>query len=323
MREPAAAGGVTSEPISRAGPLAAGDPVVLVDRKRRSYLVWLKAGATFDLRGGQIRHDALIGRPDGVTAETSRGERVLVLRPTLADYVLHMPRGAQVIYPKDLGLILMLADIYPGATVIEAGTGSGALTMALVRAVAPEGRVFSYEIREDFQKTAARNIARYLGDTPALTLRLHDIASGIPDGPADRIVLDLPEPWRVVQPALGVLRPGGVLLAYVPTTIQVQQTVGGLAASGGFAQVETVEALVRPWNVEGLSVRPAHRMVAHTGFLITARRTAAGDVNDAGVDLRPIGTRQPAGEESAAGQRAFEEAPRVESEDPWRPFQPQ
>jgi tRNA (adenine57-N1/adenine58-N1)-methyltransferase len=258
--------------VGRAGPLAAGEPVLLIDRKRRSYLIWLKPGAVFDLRGGGIRHDILIGQSEGLSVETSRGERVRVLRPTLAEYVLHMPRGAQVIYPKDLGLILVLADIYPGCRVIEAGTGSGALTMALVRAVGPTGRVCSYDIREDFQRTAARNIARYLGETDNLVLRLHDVATGIPDGPADRVVLDLPEPWRVVPAAAEALRPGGIVLTYLPTVIQVHQTAAALRASRVFGQIETVEALVRPWNVEGLSVRPAHRMVAHTGFLTTARR---------------------------------------------------
>jgi tRNA (adenine57-N1/adenine58-N1)-methyltransferase len=254
--------------------LEAGEPVLLVDRKRRSYLVWLRAGASYDLRGGRLAHDAVIGQPEGATVETSRGERLLALRPTLADYVLSMPRGAQVVYPKDLALVTMLADIYPGARVAEAGTGSGALTMALLRAVGPSGRVFSYEIREEFQRTAARNIARYLGETPTLALRLHDVSTGIPDAPVDRVVLDLPEPWRVVAAAAAALRPGGILLAYVPTTVQVQQAAAALAASADFALVETVEALVRPWHVEGSSVRPAHRMVAHTGFLITARRVS-------------------------------------------------
>jgi tRNA (adenine57-N1/adenine58-N1)-methyltransferase len=260
----------------RAGPLAAGDPVLLVDRKRRSYLIWLREDGVYDLRGGRIPHSVLIGQPEGTTIETSRGERLLVLRPTLADYVLAMPRGAQVVYPKDLGLMLMLGDIYPGATVIEAGTGSGALTMALVRAVGLAGRVYSYEVRQEFQQTGARNIARYLGETPNLVLRLHDITTGIPDAPADRIVLDLPEPWRVVAPALEALRPGGIFVAYVPTTVQVQQTTSTLRASGGFAVVEIVESLLRPWNVEGQSVRPVHRMVAHTGFVITARRIVGG-----------------------------------------------
>ncbi|MDR7417518.1 MAG: tRNA (adenine-N1)-methyltransferase [Armatimonadota bacterium] len=265
---------MTTGPTDRAGPLAAGESVLLIDRKRRSYLIVLKPGAVFDLRGGQVRHDGLIGQAEGISVETSRGERVRVLRPTLGEYVLHMPRGAQVIYPKDLGLILILADIYPGARVVEAGTGSGALTMALLRAVGPTGRVCSYDIREDFQRTAARNITRYLGETPNLFLRLHDVTTGIPDAPADRVVLDLPEPWRVVNAAAAAVRPGGIVLSYVPTVVQVQQTVAALQASRDFAQIETIEALVRPWNVDGLSVRPAHRMVAHTGFLTTARRTA-------------------------------------------------
>jgi tRNA (adenine57-N1/adenine58-N1)-methyltransferase len=257
--------------------LAPGDPVLLIDRKRRVYLVWLAAGASYDLRGGRVSHGALIGLPEGSTGETSRGEPLLVMRPTLADYVLEMPRGAQVIYPKDLALIVLLADIYPGAVVVEAGTGSGALTMALVRAVGPAGRVFSYEVREEFLRGATRNIGRYLGETPTLVLRHHDISTGIPDGPVDRIALDLPEPWHVIPPAIDALRPGGVLLAYLPTTVQVQHTVEALRASRSFALIETVEALLRPWNVEGQSVRPAHRMVAHTGFLITARRLASPD----------------------------------------------
>ncbi len=261
----------------RAGPLASGDPVLLIDRKQRSYLVWLSSGASYDLRGGRIAHDDLIGVPEGGTIETSRGEPLLVLRPTLADYVLAMPRGAQVIYPKDLALILLLADIYPGAAVVEAGTGSGALTMVLIRAVGPQGHVYSYDVRDEFLRGAARNIGRYLGETPTLTLRLHDIATGIPDAPADRIVLDLPEPWRVVPAARAALRPGGVLLAYLPTTVQVAQTVETLRASRAFARIETVETLQRPWHVEGQSVRPAHRMVAHTGFLVAARHVAPSD----------------------------------------------
>jgi tRNA (adenine57-N1/adenine58-N1)-methyltransferase len=256
-------------------PFAAGDAALLVDRKRRTYLLWLAPGASRDLRGGRVAHDAVIGRPEGSYIETSRGERLLAVRPTLADYVLGMPRGAQVIYPKDLALIVMLADVGPGNRVVEAGTGSGALTMALARAVGDRGHVFSYDVREDFQRIASRNITRYLGVEAPVTLRLHDVTTGIPDAPVDRVVLDLPEPWRVVGPALDALRPGGVMLSYVPTTIQVQQAVEAWRACGGFALIDVVEALVRPWNVDGLSVRPAHRMVAHTGFLITARRLAA------------------------------------------------
>lgn len=276
--------------MTNTGLFAAGDPVLLVDRKRRTYLVWLQEGGTHDLRGGRIPHGDLIGGPEGVVIESSRGERVLAVRPTLADFVLSMPRGAQVIYPKDLALVLMLADIYPGATVIEAGTGSGALTMALVRAVGPAGKVFSYEVRPEFQRTAARNVSRFLGESPTLTLRLHDITTGIPDGPADRVVLDLPEPWRVVGPALEGLRLGGILLSYLPTVVQVARTVEALQSSRAFAMIDTVEALLRPWNVSGQSVRPVHRMVAHTGFLVVARRVALG----AGGAEAPIETAYPA-----------------------------
>lgn len=259
----------------RAGPLAAGDPVLLIDRKSRSYLVWLTPGGFYDLHSGRIAHDDLIGRPEGVSVRTTRGDRLLAVRPTLAEYVLAMPRGAQVIYPKDLALILMLADIYPGARVAEAGTGSGALTMALVRAVGAEGRVVSYDVRQEFLDVAARNIRRYLGETATLALRHHDVSTGIPDAPVDRVVLDLPEPWRVVAPSAAALRPGGILVSFLPTTVQVHQTVDALRAHGAFGLISTIEAMVRPWNVEGLSVRPAHRMVAHTGFLIVARRLEA------------------------------------------------
>lgn len=217
----------------------------------------------------------MIGREEGLTVETSRGERVLVLRPTLAEFVLEMPRGAQVIYPKDLAMMVLWGDVYPGATVVEAGTGSGALTMALLRAVGPAGRVFSYEIREDFARQARRNIARLLGEPETLTLRAHDIYDGIPDAPADRLFLDLPEPWRVVPHAAAALRPGGVWVSYVPTVPQAAQTVETLRAAGAFAMMETLETLLRSWNIDGLSVRPAHRMVAHTGFVTTARRIAA------------------------------------------------
>lgn len=248
--------------------------MLLIDRKQRTYLIWLQPGGVYDLRGGRIRHDDVLGRADGTVVHTSRGERLLALRPTLADYILAMPRGAQVIYPKDLGLILLLADVHPGVRVVEAGTGSGALTMTLARAVGPTGRVFSYDVREEFLRTAERNIRRFLGDVSQLTLRLHDVTTGIPDAPVDRILLDLPEPWRVVPVARDALLPGGIFLAYVPSTVQVQQTVEALRAAG-FARVEAQETLVRPWHVEGAAVRPVHRMVAHTGFLVVARRVSA------------------------------------------------
>jgi len=200
-----------------------------------------------------------------------------------------MPRGAQVIYPKDLGAILLAADIFPGARVLEAGTGSGALTMTLLRGVGPAGRVVSYEIREDFARTAERNIQRFIGATDSLVSRRQDIYEGVvaEDLPLDRMLLDVPEPWRVVPHAAAALAPGGAFLAYVPTVPQAVQTTEALRASGVFALVETMEVLLRPWNIEGRSVRPAHRMVAHTGFLITARRIqplSAPEPDDAGHD---------------------------------------
>jgi tRNA (adenine57-N1/adenine58-N1)-methyltransferase len=241
-------------------------------------MIALRRGGTSDVRGGRIAHDELLGRGEGGTIRSTRGERFLVLRPTLAEFVLEMPRGAQVVYPKDLGAIVVAADLFPGARVLEAGTGSGALTMALLRAVGPGGRVVSYEVRDDFARIAERNIRRFLGETPPLVLRRRDLAEGVlaDDAPVDRIVLDLPEPWRMVPQAEGALVLGGILLAYLPTVPQVMQTAETLAGAGAFAMVETVEVLQRPWNVDGRSVRPAHRMVAHTGFLVTARRVEPG-----------------------------------------------
>lgn len=256
----------------RSGPLRDGEPVLLIDRKERRYLTTLRAGAVADLRGGKLPHDPLIGSPEGRMVTTSRGERFLLVRPTLAEFVLEMPRGAQIIYPKDLGAILLAADIYPGAAVLEAGTGSGALTMTLLQAVGPSGRVFSYEVREEFSRRAVQNIQRYLGPVDHLVLRAQDVYGGVPDAPLDRIVLDVPEPWRVVPHAVPALRPGGILLSYLPTVPQAARLVDALQQSQAFGLIQTSETLVRPWHIEGASVRPAHRMVAHTAFITTARR---------------------------------------------------
>ncbi|HLW58909.1 MAG TPA: tRNA (adenine-N1)-methyltransferase [bacterium] len=266
------------------GPLKAGDSVLLIDRRRRRYMIMLRAGGVSDLRGGKVVHDTLLGEDEGGTIVSSRGERFLVVRPTLAEFILEMPRGAQVIYPKDLGAILLAADIFPGARVLEAGTGSGALTMALLRATGPQGRVTTYDLREEFARIAERNIQRFLGAADSLVLRRQDIYTGVlaEDLPIDRIILDLPEPWRVVGHAAHALPPGGIFVSYVPTVPQVVQTTETLRNSGAFAMIETVEVLMRPWNIEGLSVRPAHRMVAHTGFLTAARRvrSMAAERND-------------------------------------------
>jgi len=253
-----------------------GDRVHLVDRKGRQYALTLKAGDIFQFSGETIAHDALIGQPDGSLVTLSRGRPMLALRPTLSEYVLKMPRGAQVLYPKDLGVILQWADVYPGARVFEAGTGSGALTMALLRAVGDRGHVISYEAREDFARTAMKNIERYLGPAHNFTLRQRNAYEGIEETDVDRVVLDLPEPWQVVPHAAGALRSGGVYLSYVPTIPQVMQTVEALHRAQVFSMIQTFETLLRTWNVEGRSVRPDLRMVAHSGFLTVARKVQPG-----------------------------------------------
>jgi tRNA (adenine57-N1/adenine58-N1)-methyltransferase len=257
-----------------------GDRVHLVDAKGRHYALTLKAGDVYQLSGHKIAHDDLINKPDGSIVTLSGGKAMLALRPTLRDYVLKMPRGAQVLYPKDLALIAMWADVYPGARVFEAGTGSGALTMALLRAVGPRGVVVSYEAREDFARTARQNIERYMGAVPNLIALHHDAYEGIQlleDGLSfDRVVLDLAEPWQVVPHAAQVLRSGGIYLSFVPTVPQVQRTVSALQNAAVFAMVETFETLLRTWSIQGRSVRPDHRMVAHSGFLTVARKVEAG-----------------------------------------------
>ena len=249
--------------------MAAGEQVVLVDGKGRHYLVTLVPGAQFHTHTGFFEHDELVGGEEGTTVRSTTGARYTVLRPTLADYVLRMPRGAQVIYPKDLGPILVLADIFPGARVLEAGVGSGACSLALVRAGA---EVVGYEIRPDFAERARANVAAFLGDVAALRYRVEvrDVYEGVDEQGLDRIVLDLPEPWQVVKHAEEALRRGGILLAYTPSITQAVQLRETLATSD-FELAETIEVLHRSWHVEGQSVRPDHRMVAHTGFLTSAR----------------------------------------------------
>jgi tRNA (adenine57-N1/adenine58-N1)-methyltransferase len=196
---------------------------------------------------------------------------MLVFRPTLEEFILKMTRGAQVVYPKDVGAILIAADIYPGATVVEAGAGSGALTIGLLRAVGPAGRVVSYEVREDFAGTARANVEAFLGKAENWDLRMGSVYEPIEEKDVDRIVLDVPEPWRAVSPAADAIRSGGILLSYLPTVPQIQQLTEALRDER-WTGVRTTETLVRPWKVDGASVRPEHRMVAHTGFVTTARR---------------------------------------------------
>ncbi len=252
------------------GPFAPGDLVLLVDAKRRRHLTTLEPGGEFHSHSGVLRHDDLLGQEEGVTVRTTLNARFVALRPTLSEYVLEMPRGAQVIYPKDLGPILMLADVAPGTRVLESGVGSGALTMTLLRAVGPAGHVHGYELRDDFATRARRNVERLLGPDVPLTLEVRDVYAGIDEEHLDRIILDLPEPWRVVKHAAAALRPGGILVAYLPTIGQVARLREELADSA-FGMAESLEVMQRGWHVDGQSVRPNHRMVAHTGFLTHAR----------------------------------------------------
>jgi tRNA (adenine57-N1/adenine58-N1)-methyltransferase len=249
---------------------APGDKVLLIDGKSRRYLVTLKEGGEWHTHAGVTPHALILGQPDGSTVRSPSGARYLALRPTLADFVLSMPRGAQVIYPKDLGPLLILADVHPGARILEAGVGSGALSMTLLRAGAD---VVGYELREDFAAKARSNVASFLGEGQPYRVEIRDVYEGIDEIALDRILLDLPEPWRVVKHALTALRPGGIFVSYLPTIGQVAQLKEALDA-GGFLLAETIEVLQRSWHVEGQSVRPDHRMVAHTGFLTAARRPA-------------------------------------------------
>jgi tRNA (adenine57-N1/adenine58-N1)-methyltransferase len=258
--------------------LESGELVFLHDRAGRRYRVRLAAGATFSLHSGAVAHDELIGKPDGSLVTTNQGSRLLALRPTFAELVVDRKRRAQPIYPKDLGAILVGADVVPGLRVLEGGAGTGALTVALLRAVGSRGRVYSYEIREDFLTAARDAVSEVMGELPDnLELKLGDVYEGVEERDLDRALLDLPEPWRAV-PALMAVRPGGIVFAHCPNVSQVQRFLDALREAGGFGLFETVEVLQRGWTVRGRSLRPSHRMVAHTGFLTFARRLAGNEV---------------------------------------------
>jgi len=252
-----------------------------VDGKGRRHNICLQAGASFHTNRGAIQHDELIGRAEGFTVTSTSGGEYLVFRPLLNEFVVSMPRGAAVVYPKDAAQIVAMADIFPGAHVVEAGVGSGALTCSLLRAVGPTGRVSSYERREEFADVARRNVTQFFGgDHPAWHLTVGDLVEALPQGEergtVDRVVLDMLAPWECVDVVADALCPGGVVVAYVATTTQLARTVETLRAHGEFTEPSPWETLVREWHVEGLAVRPSHKMNGHTGFLVTSRRMAPG-----------------------------------------------
>ena len=276
------------------GPLRAGEWVRLTDQKGRRHNICLEAGKRFFSNRGHFEHDELIGRDEGFTVQSSVGGQYLVFRPLLSEFVVSMPRGAAVVYPKDAAQIVAMADIFPGARVVEAGVGSGALTCSLLRAVGPLGRVLSFERREEFADVARRNVTQFFGGAPGEThpawdLRLGDLAEELPriGEQVDRVILDMLAPWECVDACSDALAPGGILVAYVATTTQLSRFVETVRAHGGFTDPQAWESLVRDWHVEGLAVRPGHKMIGHTAFLVTARRMARGE-------KPPVKKRRPA-----------------------------
>ncbi|MGW4486207.1 tRNA (adenine-N1)-methyltransferase [Amycolatopsis sp. NPDC004368] len=271
--------------MSVSGPFRAGDRVQLTDSKGRHYTLTLAEGGEYHTHRGALAHDELIGLPEGSVVTSAGGSNYLALRPLLPDYVLSMPRGAQVIYPKDAAQIVMWGDIFPGARVLEAGAGSGALTCSLLRAVGSEGHVSSYEIRDDHAEHAERNVVKFFGEKPDnWTLTVADLATH--SGEVDRVVLDMLAPWDQLPNVAAHLVPGGVLTVYVATVTQLSRVTESLREQQCWTEPESWETLMRPWHVVGLAVRPDHRMVAHTAFLLTARRLADGTVSPR-VSRRP------------------------------------
>ena len=274
------------------GPLQPGEWVRLTDAKGRRHNICLEAGKSFHTNKGGLSHDDIIGREEGFTITSTSGGQYLVFRPLLSEFVVSMPRGAAVVYPKDAAQIVAMADIFPGARVVEAGAGSGALTCSLLRAVGPHGRVSSYERREEFADVARRNVTQFFGgEHPAWNLTVGDLVESMPageqPGSVDRVVLDMLAPWECVDVVADALAPGGIVVSYVATTTQLGKVVETLRAHGEFTEPQPWETLVRDWHVEGLAVRPGHKMNGHTGFLVTARRMAPGNA-------APVKKRRPA-----------------------------
>jgi len=265
------------------GPFRYGDRVQLTGPKGRLHTITLREGGELHTHHGVLRHADLVGLPDGSVATNSGGHEYLALRPLLRDFVMSMPRGAAIVYPKDAAQILAQADVFPGATVVEAGVGSGALALWLLRAVGAEGRLVSFERRPEFAEVARANVATFLGESPenwdvVVGDLVEALPSAVPDGTADRVVLDMLAPWECIPAVADALTPGGVVVCYVATATQLSRVAELIRATGLFTEPEANETMVRGWHVEGLAVRPDHRMVAHTGFLLSARRLAPGAV---------------------------------------------
>lgn len=299
----------------RRGPFVAGERVQLTDPKGRLHTITIMPGGQFFTHRGSLAHDDIIGSPDGSTVTNTSGIEYLVLRPLLSDYVMSMPRGAAVVYPKDAGQIVQMADIFPGARVVEAGVGSGALSMSLLRAVGDGGRLYSFERREDFADIARANVEAFFGAPhPAWSVDVGDLVEKLPDvvepGTIDRVVLDMLAPWECLDVVADALAPGGVLICYVATATQLSRVAEDMRDHGGFTEPSAWESLVRGWHLEGLAVRPEHRMHGHTGFLITTRRLAPGTTP-------PLRKRRPAkgayGEDGAGA-----DSPALRTED-WNP----
>jgi tRNA (adenine57-N1/adenine58-N1)-methyltransferase catalytic subunit len=292
------------------GPFRVGDRVQLTDPKGRMHTIVLEPGKEFHTHRGALAHDELIGLPDGSVVTSAGNTAYLALRPLLADYVLSMPRGAQVIYPKDAAQIVAMGDVFPGAKVLEAGAGSGALTCSLLRAVGHTGEVHSYELREDFAKIARKNVEAFFGGPhPAWHLHDGDVA-GNEIGGFDRIVLDMLTPWEALEMVERSLIPGGVFIGYVATTPQLSELVEALRERGGWTEPRAWESLVRDWHAEGLAVRPDHRMIAHTAFLVSARKLAPG------VTAPPRRRKPSKGAEAYALRKATQAALAAQKEEP-------
>ncbi|WP_166872296.1 tRNA (adenine-N1)-methyltransferase [Salinibacterium sp. ZJ450] len=265
------------------GPFREGDRVQLTGPKGKLNTITLETGKVFHTHRGMVSHDRLIGAPDGSVIEATNGDQYLALRPLLNDFVMSMPRGAAIIYPKDAAQIVAFADMFPGATVVEAGVGSGALSLWLLRAIGPQGRLHSFERREEFADVARGNVASFLGSDPAnWSVTVGDLAEALPaevePGTVDRVVLDMLAPWECLPAVADALAPGGLVVCYVATVTQLSRVAEAIRGTELFTNPDPFETLVRGWHVEGLAVRPDHRMVGHTGFLVTARRLAPGAV---------------------------------------------